>query len=77
MFNQTSWSALAIVLFTLLIIWSAIWKGLALWRAAKNNDTTWYVIMLILNTAGILEIIYYFLIGNKKPFDKAQGRENG
>jgi len=53
---------LNIIWFVILVIWSLIWKGLALWRAAKRNDTAWYVILLILNTAGILEIIYYFLI---------------
>jgi methionyl-tRNA synthetase len=50
------------VLFVALIIWSLIWKGLALWRAARRTDTVWFVIFMFLNTAGILEIIYYFLI---------------
>ena len=49
-----------------LVIWTLIWKGLALWRAAKNNHTAWYVIMLIVNTVGILEIIYLLTAG-KKP----------
>lgn len=46
----------------LLVIWSLIWKGLALWRAARRNESAWYVILLVLNTLGILEIIYYFFI---------------
>jgi methionyl-tRNA synthetase len=52
--------------FALLILWSLVWKGLALWRAARNSHTAWYVVMMIVNTAGILEIIYYFGFGNKK-----------
>lgn len=55
-------SAGMIVLFVALMIWSLIWKGLALWRAARRTDTVWFVIFMFLNTAGILEIIYYFLI---------------
>ena len=47
----------------LLLIWSLIWKGLALWRAARKNHTVWYVVMLIVNTAGILEIIYLLTAG--------------
>lgn len=46
------------VLLAILIIWSIIWKGVALWKAARNSQTAWFVIMLIVNTAGILEIIY-------------------
>lgn len=65
MFDGNSWSALTIVLFILLVIWSMVWKGLALWRAARNNDTAWYMVMLVLNTAGILEILYYFIFGKK------------
>ena len=41
-----------------LIIWSVIWKGLALWKSARNNQLAWFVVMLVLNTAGILEIVY-------------------
>lgn len=51
-----------IVFFVLLIIWSLVWKGLALWKSARRTDTVWFVIFMFLNTAGILEIIYYFLI---------------
>lgn len=57
------------ILFILIVVWSLIWKGLALWRAARRNDNAWFVILLIFNTIGILEIIYYFLIA--KPDKKA------
>lgn len=50
------------ILFVILIVWSLIWKGLALWRSARRTDTVWFVLFMFLNTAGILEIIYYFLI---------------
>jgi hypothetical protein len=49
-------------LLALLLIWVLVWKGLALWRAARRKETAWFVALLILNTLGILEIIYYFLI---------------
>lgn len=50
----------------LVIIWSLIWKGLALWRAAKNNQQVWFIALLVINTLGILEILYLFFIGKKK-----------
>lgn len=40
------------------LIWTLIWKGLALWQAAKRSDKIWFVAMLVVNTVGILEIIY-------------------
>lgn len=48
-----------------LAVWSIIWKGIALWKAARNNSTAWFVVMLIVNTVGILEIIYVFFFSKK------------
>ena len=53
-------------LFVVLMIWSFIWKGAALWRAAKNEDKYWFIAILVLNTAGILEIVYLFMFSKKK-----------
>jgi hypothetical protein len=45
-----------------LTIWSIFWKGLALWHAGRRGQPWWFVIMLVINTAGILEIIYLFAV---------------
>jgi hypothetical protein len=45
-------------LFTLLVVWSIAWKGWALWRAARLKHLGWYIVLLVVNLAGILEIIY-------------------
>lgn len=55
-----AWAMLA------LVIWSAIWKGLALWRAARNTQLVWFIALLVLNTAGILEILYISFFQKKK-----------
>ena len=44
--------------FIILIIWSVIWKGITLWKAGRNNQLTWFVVLLVVNTLGVLEIIY-------------------
>jgi hypothetical protein len=49
-----------------LLIWSLICKGFALWRAAMNKSKTWFVVLLIVNTFGILDLIYFFLLSEKK-----------
>ncbi len=41
-----------------LLIWSTVWKLIALWKAAKNNHMTMFIIIAILNTVGVLEIAY-------------------
>ena len=51
-----------VVLMIVLMIWSIVWKGLAMWRAARRTDTAWFIVFMFLNTAGILEIVYYYLI---------------
>jgi len=42
----------------LISLWALPWKGYALWKAAKNHQIAWFVGILLLNTAAILEIIY-------------------
>lgn len=61
------------MLFALIIIvsvWSLVWKGLALWKSAKKNHMIWFVVLLIVNTVGILEILYIYVFSkidlNKK-----------
>jgi len=54
------------VLFLVLTVWALVWKGIALWRASRNNQRNWFVAMLVINTFGILEIIYIFYFGKRK-----------
>lgn len=65
--NMHELGALIIVVFIILMAWSLFWKGLALWHSARRADRWWFIIFLIVNTAGILEIIYLFAIAKKKP----------
>jgi len=77
-FQMSGWASnlgtgaygLAAVGFFLLIIWTLIWKGTALWKAGRLGQKYWFVAMLIINTVGILEIIYIFCVARKK--EKAQ-----
>ena len=51
-------SQVQISLLAVAAIWSIIWKGIALWKSGRNNQLVWFIILLIVNTLGILEIIY-------------------
>ncbi len=53
-------------LLAVVLIWSVIWKGMALWRAAKNDSKPWFAVLLVINTLGLLEILYLFVLGKEK-----------
>lgn len=53
-------------ILSILVIWSLFWKGVALWRAARLSRPWWFLALLVINTAGILEII--FLIISKRTY---------
>ena len=46
------------MLLSLVVIWELVWKGIALWKAGRHKQLPWFVVMLVVNTLGILEIIY-------------------
>ena len=52
--------------FIFLLIWSLIWKGLALWRAAQDKQKVWFIAILIVNLFGILEIVYLLFFQKKE-----------
>lgn len=54
------------VLFIVLLVWSLVWKGMALWRAAHEDSKPWFVALLIINTVGILEILYLYVFSKKR-----------
>jgi hypothetical protein len=49
-----------------ILAWVLPWKGIALWKAAKNNHKKWFIAILIFNTLALLEIIYIFYFAKKK-----------
>ncbi|MDP2676752.1 MAG: DUF5652 family protein [bacterium] len=54
------------ILALVLAIWTLPWKGFALWRAAHRGDKWWFVVFLVVNTAGIFEILYLLVTRTKK-----------
>lgn len=58
--NQYLWIIVAVGL------WEFVWKGFALWRAARNNAQGWFIVLLVFNTAGILPILYLYVFGKEK-----------
>lgn len=47
-----------IPLIAIVALWTVIIKGYALWHAARNSQKGWFIALLVINTLGILEIVY-------------------
>jgi len=49
----------------LVVAWSLVWKAIASWKAARNGHLVWFVLFWVLNTAGILPIVYILFFSEK------------
>jgi hypothetical protein len=49
-----------------LIVWSLFWKGLSLWKAARAKQKYWFVALLLVNSLGLLEIIFLAFFQKKE-----------
>lgn len=71
-----SWTGMAFGLglaafIALLVAWSLVWKGMALWKSARHAHKVWFVVLLVTNTVGILDILYLYVFSKKsKPVDR-------
>lgn len=56
-------------LLAVLVVWSLVWKGLALWHSARNSQSYWFIALLLINTLGLLEIVYMVAFSKPKQVD--------
>ncbi len=63
--TNTFFEAYGSTIILLIMAWVMPWKGVALWRAARNGHTKWFVAMLLINSLAILDIIYIFFFSKK------------
>jgi hypothetical protein len=54
-------------IFVVLALWTLPWKGWALWKAAKREDKTWFVVLFLVNTFAVLDILYIYIWSKRKP----------
>ncbi len=60
-------------ILVVIIIWSAVWKLLALWKSARKKHVVWFILLALINTVGILEILYIYVFSEMKM--KAEEKE--
>lgn len=49
-----------------LSIWGLIWKSMGFWKSARSNERLWFIAFILLQTLGILEILYLFVFSKDK-----------
>ncbi len=59
----------ALWLLAVILVWSIVWKLLALWKSARKKQIIWFIVLAFINTIGILEILYIYVFSEmgKKP----------
>lgn len=48
-----------------LALWELVWKGIALWKAAREESKPWFVALLLINSSGLLPIFYIFVFSKQ------------
>jgi hypothetical protein len=59
----------------IILVWTLPWKGVALWKAAKNSHKGWFIAILVINTLAIFEIIYIFYFSGRSRGIKPTPKE--
>lgn len=67
-------STAVVLIFLLITIWEGVWKGIALWKSGRHKQLGWFICLLVINTAGILPIIYILFFQKKRAVVKNKPR---
>jgi len=68
--NLVRYFPLIVVLLPILIIIGVVLKGYALWHSARDSRKWWFIAILVINSLGILPIVY--LLTHQKPKKKSK-----
>ena len=55
--------------YIVIALWEMVWKGLAMWKSAKNNQKYWFIAVFVFNTVGLLPLLYLYFFQKKKRYD--------
>jgi hypothetical protein len=50
-----------------LFAWDLTWKLIALWKAARRRRLDWYLPLALINSVGVLPMIYIFAVSPHQP----------
>lgn len=64
--NSFFGTPVGVAVLSALIVWGVVWKGFALYRAGKQSQPGWFVALFLINTLGILEILYLAFFAKRR-----------
>ncbi|OGD69740.1 hypothetical protein A3A84_01045 [Candidatus Collierbacteria bacterium RIFCSPLOWO2_01_FULL_50_23] len=56
--------------FYILLLADLVLRGFALWRSARKEQKVWFIALLLVNSMGILPLVYLFLNREKATTKK-------
>lgn len=54
----------------IILVWEAIWKLIALWKSARNKHLVWFIVIALVNSIGIIPILYIYVFSKHKKSNK-------
>jgi hypothetical protein len=66
----SSFLGISVWILIVIAVWTAIWKLLALWKSARKKHIAWFIVLALINTCGILEILYIYIFSELKMKEK-------
>lgn len=61
MYNGLGWAPSFFGLLIPFVLLDLVLRGYALWKAARKDQNIWFIALLIVNSMGILPIVYLVL----------------
>lgn len=49
-----------------LLLWTILWKAMALWKAGRNNQLGWFIGLFFIQTLGVLDLVYIIFFQRKR-----------
>jgi hypothetical protein len=59
-----------------LILWDLFWRGLGLWHASQKEQKFWFVALLLVNSLGLLPLLYLSFFQKSSSNRSKEGSEN-
>jgi len=70
-----SLTGISLWILIVVLVWSAVWKLLALWKSARKGHIVWFILLAVINTIGILEILYVYIFSEIKFKKKSKKKD--
>lgn len=58
LYSPFAFTGIFLPLIAVAILWTLVLKGFSLWYAARGEQKWWFIALLVVNSLGILEIVY-------------------